>query len=403
VVAASRQHAAPAQPGGDKAQVRKVSAATAWRIVAAVFFLMTAASCASTEGVLVPVSAPSPGTDRVNLLAATTRERTGDPGVIFSGERGDTLSFENIIVSIPSNREVGSIQWPRPGAADPARDFAVISTKELTRADVPKWFNGSAGKKKRVLIFVHGYNSRFESAVFHFAQLVHDMNADAEPVLFSWPSRGRLLDYNYDRESATFSRGDLAYVLRAAARSPNVDDVVVLAHSMGAWVTMEAIRLIALQDGRVPAKISNVILASPDLDVDVFRRQVMEIGYDRPRITIFISRHDRALHVSSLLAGQVARVGALDLTQAENVARLESSMPGIVVLDLSALQSGDALKHSKFATSPAVVQLLGERLISGQEIQDPEVGAVVAAHTLGDVVGNVAAAPIVLFMGGLRK
>ncbi|MGC1577657.1 MAG: esterase, partial [Beijerinckiaceae bacterium] len=81
--------------------MRKVSAATAWRIVAAILFVMTAASCASPEGVLVPVSAPSPGTDRVNLLAATTRERTGDPGIIFSGERGDTLSFEKIILSIP--------------------------------------------------------------------------------------------------------------------------------------------------------------------------------------------------------------------------------------------------------------------------------------------------------------
>jgi esterase/lipase superfamily enzyme len=402
VVAASRKRAAPEQRGGDKAQVRKVSAATAWRIVAAILFVMTAASCASPEGVLVPVSAPSPGPDRVNLLAATTRQRTGDPGIIFSGERGDTLSFEKIIVSIPPNREVGSIQWPRPGAADPARDFVVISAQELSRADVPTWFNAGASKKKRVFIFVHGYNSRFDSAVFHFAQLVHDMNADAEPVLFSWPSRGRLLDYNYDRESATFSRGDLAEVLRAAARSPKVNDVVVLAHSMGAWATMEAIRQIALQNGRVPAKISHVILASPDLDVEVVRRQVTEIGPDRPRITIFISRHDRALRLSSLLAGRIARVGAVDLTQPENAARLEA-MPGIVVLDLSGLRSGDALNHSKFATSPTVVQLLGERLITGQEIQDPEVGAVVAAHTLGDLVGSVAAAPIVLFTGGLRN
>src|SRR5262249_12155081 len=136
--------------------------------------------------------------------------------------------------------------------------------------------------------------------------------------------------------------------------------------------------------------------------IDVFRRQATEIGPDRPRITIFISRHDRALQISGLLAGRVARVGAVDLTQAENVARLES-MPGVVVLDLSALQSGDSLNHSKFATSPAVLKLLGERFVTGQEIEDPEIGAVVAAHRLGDVVGSVAAAPIVLFTGGLRN
>jgi esterase/lipase superfamily enzyme len=360
-------------------------------------------ACASKpEGSLASVSAPAPGARQVDMLVASTRERSSDSGVIFTGERGDQLSFENMVVSIPENREPGSIQWPRPGAADPSREFAVISAREILRADAPKWFDGARGKKGRVLIFVHGYNTRFDSAVFRFAQLVNDMNADVAPVLFSWPSRGRVFDYNYDRESANFSRTDLANLLRSAARNRDVRDVVVLAHSMGAWLTVEAMRQIALQDGRVPAKVSNVILASPDLDIDVFRRQVAEMGRGRPRITIFVSRHDRALRISSLLAGRVARVGAVDLSEEANVAKLETA-PGIVVLDLSALRGSDTFNHSKFATSPPVVRLLGDRLIAGQEINDPELGAAFAAQAFGDVVGSVAAAPIVLLSGGARN
>ncbi len=224
-----------------------------------------------------------------------------------------------------------------------------------------------APKSGRVLVFVHGYNTRFESSVFHFVQLVHDMGTDAAPVLFSWPSRGRLLDYNYDRESANYSRSDLAGLLRAVARSPNVKDIVVVAHSMGAWLTVESLRQIALEDGRVPAKISNLILASPDLDIDVFRRQVAEMGADRPHITIFVSRHDRALALASLIAGGVTRVGAVDLTRPEN--------------------------------SPAVVRLLGDRLIAGEQIGDSDINAATAAQA----VGNVVATPIVLFTGGLRN
>jgi esterase/lipase superfamily enzyme len=205
-------------------------------------------------------------------------------------------------------------------------------------------------------------------------------------------------DYNYDRESANYSRSDLAGLLKAVARSPNVKDVVVVAHSMGAWLTVESLRQIALEDGRIPTKISNLILASPDLDIDVFRRQVAEIGADRPHITIFVSRHDRALALSSLIAGGVTRVGAVDLTRPENVAELESA-PGVVVLDLSALQTSDALNHSKFATSPAVVRLLGDRLIAGEQIGDSDISAAAAAQA----VGNVVAAPIVLFTGGLRN
>ncbi|MGK8642933.1 alpha/beta hydrolase [Brucella anthropi] len=41
-------------------------------------------------------------------------------------------------------------------------------------------------------------------AVYRFAQLVHDAKIDAAPVLFTWPSRGNVLDYVYDRESTIY-------------------------------------------------------------------------------------------------------------------------------------------------------------------------------------------------------
>jgi hypothetical protein len=47
---------------------------------------------------------------------------------------------------------------------------------------------------------------------------------------------------------------------------------------------------------------------------------------------------------------------------------------GITVLDLSALRGGDRLNHSKFAQSPEVVRLLGERLIAGQTVTDQDIG-----------------------------
>ncbi|MFG1464313.1 alpha/beta hydrolase [Xanthobacter sp. DSM 24535] len=355
------------------------------------------------EGVFIPVSGSAPGASKVDILAATTRAPTDKPGILFTGERGAGLSLTNIVVSIPPDRAVGSLQWPQPGSVDPARDFAVTDVEAVPRSGVLDWFKGAKGTKRRVLIFVHGFNTRFDSAVLRFAQLVHDMNANVAPVLFSWPSRGRVLDYVYDRESTNFSRNDLAYVLRAAARSPYVDDVVVMAHSMGAWLAVESLRQLALQDGRIPAKISNVVLASPDLDIDVFRRQVEEMGKDRPRITIFVSRNDRALGLSQLIAGGVARVGSIDLTQPDKAAQLEQAT-GIVVLDLSGLENGDPLNHSKFTTSPEVVQLLGTRLSAGQDLGEQESGGgVEAVQVLGAAVGGVVTAPITVFTGGLRN
>ena len=207
---------------------RSLIAAT--RSAAAALALLTMTACASDrEGALLPVSAPPPGASQVDMLVATTRQRSDQPGVLFNGERADTVSYQDIVVAVP----------PPSGAADP-RDLAVVSETAIGPAEVSRDLARLTPKSGRVVVFVHGYNTRFEAAVFQFAQLAHDMNAEVAPILFSWPSRGRLLHYVYDRESANFSRTDLADFLRVIAKNPRVTDIVVLAHSMGAWLATKS-------------------------------------------------------------------------------------------------------------------------------------------------------------------
>jgi len=366
---------------------------------AATMLLLVLAGCARPDGVLIPVTVGDEVGQKVDMLAATTRAPSETPGVVFSGERGDSLAFTNIVVSIPPNREVGSIQWPRQVPADPSREFAVTRVDPLRRDQVGTWFRGLPQWRRRVLVFVHGFNTPFDAAVFRFAQFVHDTDARLAPVLFTWPSRGRATEYIYDRESTNFSRSDLAYVLDTAAKSPQVDEVIVLAHSMGAWLAMEALRDLALRNGRVPPKIRNVVLASPDLDIDVFERQMQELGPKRPQMTIFVSRNDSALGLSRFLAGSVERVGAVDLSQPEYAARLERAN-GITVLDLTALQGGDSLNHTKFATQPDIVQLIGQRMVAGQKVSDETPSGAGAVQAVGGAVGGVITAPIRIFTAG---
>ena len=137
---------------------------------------------------------------------------------------------------------------------------------------------------RRVLIFVHGFNTRFEDAVFGFAQIVHNSRAEVTPVLFIGHRVGLCFDYNYDRESTNFFRSELGYVIKQAVNSPDVSEITIMAHSMGSWPVMEALRDIAKQGRRISTKITDVILASPDLDIDVFRKQLIDIGQERPHI-----------------------------------------------------------------------------------------------------------------------
>src|SRR5512144_2444989 len=88
------------------------------------------------QGMLVPVAQAAEGTSRVQVLAATTRQRsTTDPGEMFSGERAPDISYAAITVSIPPDnaRKVGEIQWPESLPGDPRRDFVTVSANYLDK------------------------------------------------------------------------------------------------------------------------------------------------------------------------------------------------------------------------------------------------------------------------------
>jgi esterase/lipase superfamily enzyme len=373
--------------------------------------VVLSACAARPQGILVPIGAEQepPGASTVSMLVATSRKPSGDPATLFTGERSPTLSFTNIDVSIPADRAKGTVQWPSKLPPDPRTDFAVVEAREM---DIPQARNWVETRRTggRVLVFIHGFNNRYEDAVLRFAQFVHDANADITPVLFTWPSRARLLDYNYDKESTNYSRTALEQTLRALASDRSVTDITVLAHSMGTWLAMEALRQMGVRDGHVASKIRNVILASPDLDVDVFARQWTELGSDKPKFTIMVSRDDRALAASRLLSGGVERVGQIDPAAEPFKSKLEAA--GITVVDLTNIRTEDSLKHSKFAESPEIVKLIGGQLASGQQLTAANnsglaegVGAVIVgtAGTIGKVAAASVTAPIAVVEGATYR
>ncbi|MES0002326.1 alpha/beta hydrolase [Mesorhizobium sp. M0051] len=374
-------------------------------------FLLTLTACGGgPEGVLTPISANlvSPAASDVTMLVATSRKPSGDPATLFTGERSPALSLTDLTISIPPNRASGTVEWPKKLPPNPQKEFAVVAAKGLSIPEARDWLH-SHNSNGHVLVFVHGFNNRYEDSVFRFAQFIHDSGAKVAPVLFTWPSRASVLGYNYDKESTNFSRTAFERTLKALADDRSVTDVTVMAHSMGTWLAMESLRQMALQDGQVSPKIKNVILASPDLDVDVFGREWTELGPKKPKFTIIVSRDDRALAVSRLISGNVDRVGQVDPSAEPYKSKLQAA--GITVIDLTNVKTNDRLNHSKFAESPEIVKLLGTQLASGQTLTDSRVGlgdglGIVIAGTI-DTVGNVAAttvgAPITAVEGKADK
>ena len=361
-------------------------------------------ACASHPvGVMTPVASDTAdGQSVVDMLVVTSRQSSGDPASLFSGERGAEPSLTDVAVSIPSDRHraAGTVQWPKKLPPNPQTDFSVVRVTDLpTVGDARKWL-GSHKKSRHAMVFIHGFNNTYEDAVFRYAQIIHDSGADVTPVLFTWPSRASLFDYNYDKESTNFSRTALEQTLRGLAKDPAIDDVTILAHSMGTWLAMESLRQMAIRDGAISPKIHNVVLASPDIDVDVFAKQWSELGGKRPKFTIFVSQDDKALALSRYISGDVQRLGAVNPASEPYRSQLQGA--GITVVDLTSIKTEDRLNHGKFAENPEIVQLIGKRLATGQTLTDSNVSlgegltAVVAgtAGNVGKIAGTAVSVPV---------
>jgi len=137
-----------------------------------VALILLCCSCASRllQGALTPNAQSANGTTKVPILVATTRNRaTSDPGEMFDSSRGREVAYASIVVSIPpdSARKIGEIQWPSAPPGDPARNFVTVSADYLDNQS----FSGAVTavskqtRRTKVLVFVHGFNNRFEEAV----------------------------------------------------------------------------------------------------------------------------------------------------------------------------------------------------------------------------------------------
>lgn len=315
---------------------------------AAVGLAVMLIGCASrpTEAVLTPVKLGAAPAQEVTLIAATNRASSPN-GSGYGGEWASALSFERFQFSVPANRDGTKIAYPdaRP---DPQRQYFITQRDELTTENFVGAITHAPAFDGSVAVFVHGYNNSFQEAVYRTAQMAADVNSRSPPVLFSWPSAASVMGYVADRDGALYSRSELGQVLVALARSPRINRIELVSHSMGAFLSMEVVRQLRLQGRSETLDKLQIVLASPDIDVDVFRSQLLDIGKMSTPITLLVSKSDRALVVSSFLARKRERVGKVDvydpvIVEAARAERLR-------VVDITSLQSVDGLGHDRFAT-----------------------------------------------------
>ncbi len=285
------------------------------------------------------------------IFVATTR-LTGPDG--FGIQRADLASFLRYDIAIPTDREPGELNWPpRSRAPDVTRDFLVLDeTLFASGPDFRRALSTAMQLRNQTtaVVYVHGFNNTMAEGVYRVAQMHHDLAVPGVAVHYAWPSRGSALGYLHDRESVLFARSGFEALLDEVS-SAGAQEIIIVAHSMGAALTMETLRQMSLRGGsRAFDKVAGVILLSPDLDVDVFRSQARDIGQLPQPFVVFGSSGDRVLGLSARISGSGERLG--NLRSVEKIADLQ-----VIYLDTVAFDVGAG--HQNLGTNAALLQVLG--------------------------------------------
>jgi esterase/lipase superfamily enzyme len=182
--------------------------------------------------------------------------------------------------------------------------------------------------------------------------------------------------YEYDRQSASQSPDELEQLIGTIASSPRLSEVTIVCHSMGCVPTLEALRSRSMRDGRIGAKVRNVLLVAPDVDAGTFRDQIHQMGNSRPRFLLFLSQDDHALKISKSFWGGATRLG--DVDPRLEPYKTDFQREGIVVFDLTHL-GGDA--HSRaFDEVHSVMGMIERRLAQGQQLDEDVSRTIAAVH-----------------------
>lgn len=356
--------------------------------VTAIASSIALSGCSSrpTEGVLSPtvIAAPNPTvTEGVTLIAATNRAKSKS-GLGYTREWEKGLHFERYRFSVPTNRDGTNISYPN-SKPKPGRDYLVTGRENLTADDFVSKIVDDPAFDGTASVFVHGYNNSFEEALYRTAQMTADVDAARPPVLFAWPSAGSVMGYVADRDASLYSRSELTSVLEALGESVKIKRITLVAHSMGGFLSMESVRQLRLNGRAGTLGKLQIILASPDIDVDVFRSQITDIGDLSTPITLLVSKSDRALTVSSLLAMRRERVGKVDVH--DPIIKEAAKSDRLRVVDISSLQSVDGLGHDRFASFARFAGTLAET-----EAQDRRILGNVGAFVF-DTAGSAVTGP----------
>ena len=173
-------------------------------------------------------------------------------------------------------------------------------------------------RNRQLVLYVHGYRVTFDEISVQMGSFAHYLGHGAM-VTFQWPTGLNFWNYVTDCPRAERYIPDIERLIALLARS-SAEKINVMAYSCGSPLVAAA--LVRLR-GRHPAeghaelakryRLGNVIFVASDVDLKTFAREHVPPTLDlAEQLLVYVSRRDRALGFSNLLAG-ASRIGKPDI------------------------------------------------------------------------------------------
>jgi esterase/lipase superfamily enzyme len=352
---------------------------------------------------------------KVDIFYATNRApaTSATGSMTYGAERSHSLAFGSVdVFGKDANNSV--IGQPAEIGRFPETPYSLEKTKKGVRRsnseiiehqrsahemhnELQRRIAGT--KRKEVIIFIHGYNNSFDDAIKSTAQLCNDLGPDDFTcIALTWPaggSKGVLFGYNVDRESGEFAVADLRKAIRIISSTPNLRAMHFVAHSRGTDVLSSVIQQLAIETYVAQSsiaeklKISNVVLAAPDIDLDVAFSKILGLVSDpdllygksanqrviynpgKFHLTVYSSTGDRALSLSKTLFGSDMRLGLLDTGTSQD--KLDRIPKAAGLADFITVEDGGGfIGHSYFLSDQSVRHDLVELIKNGRGPAAPE-------------------------------
>lgn len=273
----------------------------------------------------------------------------------------DVLEYGTCVVTIPTIHKIGQIERPKvyrlEFAEDPKKHvilthvtqldqetfFETLAARVQAAGDESSRNEGSADAGKQILVFIHGFNVRFDDAARRAAQLADDLKFCGTPVLFSWPSVGLASSYPVDEDNVRWASYQLQEFLGQLAKRSGASSIHIIAHSMGNRALVQALSELTEEP---PKQFGEVVMAAPDIDAHEVRKNLGKLLAAAQRVTLYSSSRDKALLASRKLHGN---------TRAGLAGDYLVVVPGMDTIDASSVDT-DWLSHSYYGNTPLLVE-----------------------------------------------